>query len=123
MTSVAEAPRAATRTSSVITMSFKDKAALHAAYMPYVTNGALFAASTRLASLGDDVFMLVTLLDDPTRIAIQGKVVWITPAGSPGRPQGLGIQFNPTEATTQARSRIETLIGAALKSARPSYTI
>ncbi len=44
--------------------------------------------------------MLLSLMDDPQRIAVQGKVVWITPDGVQGnRTQGIGVQF------TQRRDR------------------
>ena len=108
---------------SVISLSIREKAALYAAYMPFIQGGALFVPTTRAASLGDDLYLILTLLDDPTKFAVPGKVVWITPAGSTGRQQGLGIQFAPNEAGEQARARIEELIGGALKSTRPTNTL
>ena len=42
--------------------------------------------------------MLLSLMDDPNRIAVQGKVVWITPEGVQGnRTQGIGVQFTQDE--------------------------
>jgi type IV pilus assembly protein PilZ len=108
---------------SVISLSIREKAALYAAYMPFIQGGALFVPTPRAANLGDDLYLILTLLDDPTKYAVPGKVVWITPAGSTGRPQGLGIQFARNEAGEQARARIEALIGGALKSTRPTHTV
>lgn len=108
---------------SVISLAIREKAALYAAYMPFVQGGALFVPTTRVANLGDDLYLILTLLDDPAKYAVPGKVVWITPAGSTGRPQGLGIQFARNEAGEQARARIEELIGGALKSTRPTHTV
>lgn len=108
---------------SVISLAIRDKSALHAAYMPFVRGGGLFVPTPRPANLGDDLYLILTLLDDTTRFAVPGKVVWITPAGSTGRQQGVGIQFAANEAGEQAKSRIEALIGSALKSSRPTHTV
>lgn len=107
----------------VMHLAFKEKAALHAAYMPFIDGGGLFVTTTRPASLGDEVYMILQLIDDPNRLPLTGKVVWITPAGTPGRQQGIGIQFPKDEAGLQVRNRIETLLGGTLKSSRPTHTI
>jgi type IV pilus assembly protein PilZ len=108
---------------SVISLSIKEKGALYAAYMPFVENGGLFVPTQRAAQLGDDLYLILTLMDDPTKIAIPGKVAWITPAGTTGRQQGIGIQFNKTEASIQARAKIEDLLGSTLKSSRVTNTV
>jgi type IV pilus assembly protein PilZ len=54
---------------------------------------------------------------------VPGKVVWMTPPGSTGRQQGLGIQFARNDAGEQVRAKIEELIGGALRSSRPTHTI
>jgi type IV pilus assembly protein PilZ len=113
----------ATLRPSVISLSIKEKGALYAAYMPFVENGGLFVPTQRPAQLGDDLYVILTLMEDPTKVAIPGKVAWITPAGTTGRPQGIGIQFSKTEASQQARARIENLLGSAIKSSRPSNTV
>lgn len=113
---------AATRP-GVISLSIKEKSALYAAYMPFVENGGLFVPTQRPAQLGDELYIILTLMDDPSKTAIPGRVAWITPAGTSGRPQGVGIQFSKTDASILAREKIETLIGPALKSAHPSHTI
>lgn len=108
---------------SVISLAIREKAALYAAYMPFVQGGALFVPTTRTANLGDDLYLILTLVDDATKFAVPGKVVWITPAGSTGRQQGLGIQFARNESGEQVRAKIEELIGGALKSSRPTHTV
>lgn len=108
--------------SSLISLSIRDKAVLRAAYMPFVQGGALFVPTTRQASLGDDLYLIMTLPDDPAKHAVPGKVVWVTPAGSTGRQQGLGIQFAKTEAGEQIRAKIENLIGSAHPTAGPTHT-
>jgi type IV pilus assembly protein PilZ len=118
-----DAPASAGARPSVLSLSIKEKGALYAAYMPFVKGGGLFIPTTRPAKLGDEIYALVSLLDDPNRLPIPGKVVWITPAGSPGRGQGIGVQFAANDAGEQARARIENLIGGALKAARPTHTL
>jgi type IV pilus assembly protein PilZ len=108
---------------SVISLQIKEKGALYAAYLPFVENGGLFVPTQRPAQLGDELYVILSLMDDPTKVAIPGRIAWITPAGTTGRPQGIGIQFQKTEASDQARAKIEDLIGAALKSSRPSHTL
>ena len=108
---------------SVISLSIKEKGALYAAYMPFVENGGLFVPTQRPAQLGDDLYVILTLMDDPAKVAIPGKVAWITPAGTTGRQQGIGIQFSKTDASMQARAKIEDLLGSTLKSSRPSNTV
>ena len=79
--------------------------------------------TTRPAHLGDEIYAILTLMDEPNKVPIPGKVCWVTPAGVPGRQQGIGIQFAKNEAGEQARIKIENLLSGALKSARPTHTI
>jgi len=108
---------------SVISLAIREKAALYAAYMPFLQSGGIFVPTNRIASLGDDLYLILTLLEDSTKFAVPGKVVWITPPGSTGRQQGLGIQFAKNDAGEQVRAKIEELIGGALRSSRPTHTL
>ena len=110
------------RTSSLINLSIRDRAALRAAYMPFIEGGGLFVPTNRTARMGDDLYLIMTLPEDPTKHAVPGKVVWITPTGSGSRQQGLGVQFARTEAGEQIRARIETLIAGLPRSATASHT-
>lgn len=104
-------------------LSIREKSALMAAYMPFLENGGLFVPTQRPAQLGDELYIVLTLMDDPAKTALPGKVVWITPPGTTGRPQGVGVHFNKTTASEQVRDKIEKLLGPALKSTNSSYTI
>ena len=73
------APAAAGRP-SVIQLVFREKGALYAAYMPLLTEGGLFVPTTREYKLGEDIYLLLSLPDDPQRYPVAGKVAWITPA-------------------------------------------
>ncbi|MDO4232629.1 MAG: PilZ domain-containing protein [Lautropia sp.] len=107
----------------VMPLSIREKSALLAAYMPFLENGGLFVPTQKPAQLGDELYIVLTLMDDPAKTALPGKVVWITPPGTTGRPQGVGVHFNKTAASEQVRDKIEKLLGPALKSTNSSYTI
>ena len=108
---------------AVLSLAIKEKAALYAAYMPFLRNGGIFVPTNRPYQLGDEVYLILTLMDDPTKLPVAGKVVWISPAGAGGRQAGIGVHFPGDETGINARRRIEDLLGAALKSPRPTHTI
>ena len=109
---------------SVIQLAIKEKAALYAAYIPMFAEGGIFIPSAREHKLGDDVYVLITLPDDPQRYPVAGKVAWITPARATGnRTQGVGIRFPKDEKSEQLKVKIEQILGAALGSDRPTQTI
>ena len=114
--------RPATRP-GVIPLSIKEKSALLAAYIPFLENGGLFVPTDKPAQLGDELYIILTLMDYSTKTAIPGRVAWITPAGATNRRQGVGIQFSKTDASVVARGKIGTLLGPALKSPPNADTI
>lgn len=108
---------------SVLSLAIKEKAALYAAYMPYLRNGGIFVPTNKPYQLGDEVYLILTLMDDPTKLPIAGKVIWVSPAGGGSRQPGIGVHFPGDESGLSARKRIEDVLGTALKSARPTHTI
>jgi type IV pilus assembly protein PilZ len=107
----------------MLSLSIKDKASLYAAYMPYVTNGGLFIPTTKKYDLGDEVFMLLTLMEDNERLPVAGKIIWITPQGAQGnRSAGIGVQFSFQDKGA-TRNKIETHLAGALKSDRITHTM
>jgi type IV pilus assembly protein PilZ len=120
----AAAPLAAVARPSVMQLVFREKAALYAAYVPLLTEGGLFVPTTREYRLGDDIYLLLTLPDDPQRYPVAGKVAWITPANvSGGRTQGVAVRFPSDEKTRVLKSRIEELLGTSLESSKPTQTL
>lgn len=106
----------------ILSLTIKDKAVLYAAYMPFIKNGGLFIPTNKNYKLGDEVFMLLNLMEEPEKLPVAGKVVWITPRGAQGnRAAGVGVQFN--ESDFNARNKIETYLAGALKSDRPTHTM
>jgi type IV pilus assembly protein PilZ len=107
----------------MLSLSIKDKASLYAAYMPYVTNGGLFIPTTKKYNLGDEVFMLLTLMEDNERLPVAGKIIWITPQGAQGnRSAGVGVQFSFQDKGA-TRNKIETHLAGAMKSDRITHTM
>jgi len=108
---------------AILSLAIKEKAALYAAYMPYLKNGGIFVPTNRPYKLGDEVYLILTLMDEPTKYPIAGRVVWISPAGGTARTPGIGVHFPADETGVAARRAIEDLLGAAIKSGRPTHTI
>lgn len=109
---------------SVMQLVFREKGALYAAYMPALTDGGLFVPTTRDYRLGEDIYLLLSLPDDPQRYPVAGKVAWITPANaSGGRTQGVGVRFPADDKTRQLKIKIEEILGTAISSSKPTQTI
>ena len=109
---------------SVLSLNINSKSALYAAYMPFLSNGGIFIPTTRPYTTGDEVFMLLSLMDDPSKLPIAGIVVWITPAGAQNsKAQGIGVHFKSDESGIEARRKIEGLLGGVMQSSRPTHTM
>jgi len=109
--------------SSVISIAIKDKQALYMSYMPYVKDGGLFVPTKKDYDLGDELFLLVKVIDEPDQLQISGKVVWISPPGALGnRPRGVGVQFIGDTAR-KAAGLIENRLGATISLTRSTHTM
>jgi len=107
----------------ILTLTIKDKTALYQAYMPFVTNGGLFIPTNKKYRLGDEVFMLLQLMDDEQKMPLAGRVVWITPDGATGkRRAGIGVQFSNQDAG-ETQKKIETFLAGALGADQPTHTM
>ena len=107
----------------MLSLSIKDKASLYAAYMPFVKNGGLFIPTNKSYKLGDEVFMLLSLMDDGERLPVAGKIIWMTPPGAQGnRATGVGVQFSEQDKGA-TRNKIETHLAGALNSERITHTM
>lgn len=109
---------------SVIQLVFREKGALYAAYMPALTDGGLFVPTTRGYRLGEDIYLLLSLPDDPQRYPVAGKVAWLTPANaSGGRTQGVGVRFPNDDKTRLLKLKIEEVLGTSISSSKPTQTL
>ena len=107
----------------ILSLTIKDKQALYAAYMPYVKNGGLFIPTSKDYKIGDEVFMLLSLMEEKEKLPVAGKIVWITPKGAEGnRAAGIGVQFSDQDGGN-ARAKVETYLAGALGSDRPTHTM
>jgi len=107
----------------IMSLTIKDKGALYAAYMPFVKNGGLFIPTDKAYKFGDEVFMLLTLMDDTERLPVAGKIIWVTPQGAQGNKSvGIGVQFSDQDDGA-TRKKIETYLAGALEAERPTHTM
>ncbi len=107
----------------ILSFAIKDRNALYQSYMPFVKNGGLFIPTTKRYQLGDEIFLLLQLMEEPDRIPVAGRVVWVTPAGAEGnRTVGVGVQFSEQDKGV-ARRKIEEYLAGALKAERPTHTM
>ena len=109
---------------SVLSLAIKEKAALYAAYMPFLKHGGMFVPTVKPYKIGDEIYLILALMDDPNKYPIAGKVAWITPAGANNnKAQGIGVHFPDDETGHRAKLRIEEILGAALRSSRATHTL
>ncbi|QXZ08429.1 PilZ domain-containing protein [Comamonas sp. Y33R10-2] len=109
---------------SVMQLAIKEKAALYAAYIPLFAEGGIFVPTQRDYRLGDDVYVLLTLPDDPQRYPVAGRVAWVTPERASGnRTQGIGLQFPKDAKSAELKAKIEQILGATLGSEKPTQTL
>ncbi len=107
----------------IIAFSITDRGALYSAYMSFLEGGGVFVPTPRNYELGDGVFLLLKVMNESVPLAVNCKVVWITPAGAQGnKAPGVGLQFVGDE-THEARSSIEHHLAAALQGERPTQTM
>lgn len=113
----------APRQASISTLAIKDKKQLYKSYMPFVTGGGLFIPTKRMYKMGEEVFMLLVLMDETERMPIAGTVIWKTPEGSDAnRVAGIGIQLSNKDGG-KIRNKIETFLAGALELDRATYTM
>jgi len=94
----------------ILSCDIKDVTELHKVYIPFIENGGVFVKTKNSYSLGDDVFLLLSLLEEE-KFPVTGKVVWITPQGASGlKNAGIGVQFADNSDMEQARTKIETML-------------
>ena len=106
-----------------LSLQLKDKAHLYAAYMPYLKSGGIFVPTNKRFSLGDEVFVMLTLPESSERLPVPGKVVWITPVGAQGnRAAGVGVQFADGGDSEALRGKIDALL-AGFNADKPTQTM
>lgn len=107
----------------LLTLTIKDKSALYLAYMPFVRNGGLFIPTGSSYNLGDEVFMLLNLMDEDEKLPVAGQVIWMTPRGAQGKRQaGIGVQFSEQD-NGETQKKIDNYLAGALGGDKPTHTM
>ena len=107
----------------IISFSITDRGALYSSYLSFVNNGGVFVPTSRTYSLGDEVFLLLQIMDDVALVPVSGTVVWITPPGAQGnKTAGIGVQFHDDD-NNATKTIIEQHLAAALQGERPTQTM
>ncbi|UYV17800.1 PilZ domain-containing protein [Halomonas qaidamensis] len=105
-----------------LSLTIPDIPTLLSAYMPFLDRGGIFVPTKAPYSLGQQVYLLLTLPGESERLSITGHVVWVSPEGVSGqRMPGIGLHFSQQDYSV--RDRIETLLAGQLDKAPPSFTL
>ena len=121
-TETTAAPKRSARP-GVLSLVLKDKAQLYSSFMSFIQGGGLFIPTKKPYSMGDEVFLLLTLPGEKAKMPVAGKIIWMTPPGAQGgKVSGIGIQFANDDGNKEVRHKIEALIAGALNSSRPTHT-
>ena len=109
---------------SIVQLVIREKSELYAAYIPLFKDGGIFIATLRDYKLGDDVYILLTLPDEPQRHPVTGKVAWVTPAhAAGGQTQGVGVRFGADEKSRLLKAKIEEILGSQMGVNKPTHTV
>ena len=67
--------------------------------------------------------LMMAMMEEPEKIPVAGKIIWITPKGAQGaRAAGIGVQFSEQDGGA-AQKKIETYLAGALTADRPTHTM
>jgi len=108
----------------VMSLNINSKLTLYAAYMSFFKNGGFFIPTNAKFKLGEEIFLMLTLMDQPAKYMASGQVAWITPHGSQlSQTEGVGIHFGMDESSQNVRREINRILGAVVGAARPTHTM
>ena len=75
--------------------------------MSFLRHGGLFVPTPAHYQLGDQVVIVLSLLDEPETMTVSGRVVWITPKRAQGsRETGIGVELSEQDAAVIIRLKI-----------------
>jgi len=109
---------------NMLTLNIPDEETLYSSYLPFLKQGGLFIKTEKSTKfkLGDEVFLLLTLLNGE-KSPVAGKVVWINPKDSSGgRPSGIGVHFSEMDKGA-TREKIEQILVGKLNLDKRTYTM
>ena len=71
--------------------------------MSILQNGRLVCTDHPGDRLGDELFLMRTLIDQPGKLPVTGRAVWVTPKGAQGnRQSGIGVEFSGEDVAVVA---------------------
>jgi type IV pilus assembly protein PilZ len=107
----------------ILSLAIKDKGSLYSAYISFFKNGGIFIPTNKEYGLGDEVFILLTLMDETEKMPVVGHVAWINPQGLQGHGiPGIGVHFVEKDCDV-VRGKIETYLAGTQKSERMTHTM
>ena len=107
----------------ILSLAIKDKGSLYSAYVSFFRGGGIFIPTAKPYNLGDEVFILLTLMEETEKMPVVGQVAWINPTGAHGHfVPGIGVRFTDKDSEV-VRNKIETYLAGALKSDRMTHTM
>jgi type IV pilus assembly protein PilZ len=116
-------PAAGAPRQGILSLAIKDKGSLYSAYIPFLKGGGIFIPTNKQYELGDEVFILLTLMEETEKLPVVGRVAWINPKDAQGHfVPGIGVQFTDKDGDA-VRNKIETYLAGALKSDRMTHTM
>lgn len=106
-------------------INIPEKKELYRCYMPFIKHGGLFIpfneeVGPNQISPGQNIFIVLTILDQRNKIPIHGKVVWISKGGM---QKGYGVSLGNTPAMKALKESIETAIMDFTTKKEATYTI
>ena len=108
----------------ILALKITDQNMLYHAFMPYLENGGLFIPTNKVYELGEEVFIVLNLMNEPDKIPVAGTIAWITPKGAQGnQATGIGVHFSDDDgAATVLKGKIENYL-ADKKADKPTHTL
>lgn len=102
-----------------------DKRELYRSYMPFIKTGGLYIPfnndiTPHKISLGQNIFIILTLMDSSKKHPIPGKVIWIQKFGL---YKGFGFAFGDTTPSKLLKEHIENLILDFAMKKEATYTL
>jgi len=109
----------------ILSVKITDENMLYHSFMPFLQNGGLFIPTDKEYSIGEEVFVLLTLLDEAEKIPVAGSIAWITPKGAQAnQAAGIGIHFSDMNgAGAVVKNKIENYLVEKLQSEKVTHTM
>lgn len=109
----------------ILSLKINDQNMLYHSFMPFLANGGLFIPTNKEYQMGEEVFILLSLMDEAEKIPVAGTIVWITPEEAQGnQTAGIGVHFSDIDGGASIlRGKIENYLVDKLKSDKATYTM